>query len=341
MKEFIKTGLLSFGMSGRVFHAPFLNASPRFKFYAVVERSKKRAAALYPDIISYDDPGQLLNDKEVELIVVNTPNNTHYDYCKAALEAGKHVLVEKPFCTTSAEARELFALAKGKSLKLMVYQNRRWDADFKQLSAIISEGVLGQLVEVHLRFDRFKAALSEKSFKEDPIDASGLIYDLGPHIIDQVIALFGKPLSFTKISASFRPGSMVDDYFHITMKYENNLHVFVTGGLLNSAELPSYAANGTLGSFTKMRSDMQEQQLQNGMSPLDEEYGIEDPSGRGVLIRYDEAGNRSREVLDISRGNYAALFDAVSANILNDKPFPVTEEQIIWQLEIIESLSNN
>lgn len=188
----VKTGLLSFGMSGKLFHAPFIANSPRYEFTAVVERSKKAAGLLYPDIISYNSVDELLANPEIELVIVNTPNDTHFEFSRQAMEAGKDVLVEKPFVPTAEEARTLFDLARKLGRKLMVYQNRRWNSDFYSVRDIIKSNKIGDIVEMHVRFDRFRSQIGPKAFKETPVPGSGIAYDLGSHIIDQIISLFGK-----------------------------------------------------------------------------------------------------------------------------------------------------
>ena len=177
---------MAYGMSGRVFHAPFINTHPGFELTAVVERHDKKMAERYPDISSYNHNEELLRDKESGINIVNTPNNTHFDLAKRSLQAGKHVLVEKPIAATVAEVKELFDLAREVGKQLMVYQNRRWDSDFLSVKEVIESGRLGQLIEVHFRFDRYKTTLSPKQFKETKSMApNGLAYDLGPHLIDQ------------------------------------------------------------------------------------------------------------------------------------------------------------
>lgn len=336
MNDPIITGILSYGMSGRVFHAPFIDASPDFHLRAVTERSRKQAQGRYPDVISYNSVDELLDDGEIELVIVNTPNNTHYEYAKKALSAGKHVLVEKPFAASATEAKELFELGRQKNLKVMVYQNRRWDSDFRLFKKILDEGILGKLIEVTIRYDRYRKEIGPKVFKEEPLPASGLTWDLGPHLIDQAISLFGKPVSSVKTTGNFRPGSKVDDYVHFHLQYPEGLNVFVTASLLTANPIPSYVVHGTNGSFIKARTDVQEDQLQAGMSPLDNGYGVEPDGSEGTLTLIQEDGGKKNEYVTSLRSNYLQVFKAVCDCIRNSTPFPVKEEEIIWQMKILE-----
>lgn len=325
-------------MSGRIFHAPFLATNPGFTFKAVVERHEKKAGKRYPSVISYDSIDELLNDDEIELVVVNTPNDTHFDYALKALNAGKHVLLEKPAAATSAEVKIMFDAARKVKRHLMLYQNRRWDSGFLQVKEVIESGRLGQLIEVYFRMDRYKRALSPKLFKETAATpANGLVYDLGAHLVDNTICLFGKPLSFTKTTGIYREGSEVPDYFNYHLSYPNQLNVYLTSGLLIAEVLPGFAIHGTLGSFVKERCDVQEAQLDAGMLPTDAGYGIEPEGSDGKLVIMDIENKRNEEYLTPPKGNYNGLYEAVYNTIRNNTLYPITEEQITWQLELLEA----
>ncbi|MGK6349665.1 Gfo/Idh/MocA family oxidoreductase [Parapedobacter sp. DT-150] len=335
-KKSIVTGILSYGMSGRVFHAPFIDQKSGFELRAMVERHEKRAKRRYPDIISYDSVDELLNDDKIEFVIVNTPNNTHVDYATKALKAGKHVLVEKPFAPNSEDARRLFDLGKEMGKHVMVFQNRRWDSDFKLLKRVVERETLGELIELHVRFDRYRVEKSPKTFKEINIPGSGVLYDLGPHLLDQVISLFGKPEKSLKLLATHRPGSEVDDFSTLILSYPNGFTAFIHASLLVANPLPAYVLHGTKGSFQKVRADVQEDQLQAGISPKDPEYGIEPPGKEGLITVIKSNGDRELRYREALKGDYNDLFNAVYAQIRKNEPFPVKQEEILWQMEILE-----
>ncbi len=338
MRQKIKVGLLAYGMSGKVFHAPFIAQSNGFDFVAVTERHTKKAAQDYQGVHSYDTVDELIADESIDLVIINTPNYTHYDYAEKCLLAGKHILVEKPFTATSAQAKALFALAKKVGRKALVYQNRRFDSGFKLTKEIVESGKLGKLTEVYFRFDRYRNEIGPKVFKEDnTFEASGLQYDLGPHLLDQAIALFGKPTSFYKVLANNRANSKVDDYFFIHLAYPNKLNVYVTATMLAAAIPPAFVVNGAMGAFVKNHGDVQEAQLLKGLRPNDDGYGVESPEDAATLTLVTTDGSRDVSVLKSPKGNYGELFEAVYQAIVFNQPFPVTEEDIIAQLEVLES----
>ncbi len=337
MSNKINTGLLAYGMSGKVFHAPFIEHHPAFNFVAVTERNHKNAQQDYPNLKSYASVEALLADDSIELVIINTPNNTHYTYAEMALKAGKHILVEKPFTATTAQAKALFALAKSVGKKALVYQNRRFDSGFNSTKKIIESGLLGQLVEVHFRFDRYRNEIGPKAFKEEPVEASGLQYDLGPHLLDQAIALFGKPEKYYKVLSKNRVGTKVDDYFFIHLSYPQQLHVFLTASMLVAEVKEAFVVNGLQGSFSKKHADVQEGQLLQGLKPSDSHYGIENPADAGLLTLVTENNGRTAQQVPAEKGDYSGLFEAVYQTLRHDTPYPVTEEEVLIQLEILEA----
>ena len=337
MSSPIITGLLAYGMSGRVFHAPFLSTNPQFKLKAVVERNQKKMAADYPDIISYDSVDEILNDPEIELIVVNTPNFTHFELATSALNAGKHVLIEKPACANVAEAKALFDTARKVNKHIFLYQNRRWDSDFLSVKEVIESGRLGRLTEMHIRFDRYKPELAIKPFKEGKDSlVTGVRYELGPHIIDQAIHLFGKPLSFDRIDAMQREQSEIFDYMNLRLVYPGGLVVTIASGLLIADPLPSYVVHGSLGSFSKHRCDVQEPQLNIPIKPTDLEYGIEPAGCEGRLVTIGIDGEKTIELITAPKGDYSNLFYAIYHTLRQNALYPITEEHLVWQMEMLE-----
>lgn len=336
MNTTINTGLLAFGMSGQVFHAPFIHAHPKFQLCAITERSKKVAQQYYPQVKSCDSVDEVINDPNIELVIINTPNNTHFEYAVRALKAGKHVLVEKPCTSNLKETIELFQIAKENNREIFVYQNRRWDSDFQSVEEILESGALGKVVEVNIRFERYKTAIGPKVFKETPIPGSGLLYDLGPHLIDQVISLFGKPANCYKSTACNREGSQVVDYAFLQLSYPENLKVNIHTSLLVAAPLPAFVVHGTNGSFIKERTDVQEAQLLAHMSPLDPEYGIEAEGQEGKLTLVSNEGIKSTTLIPSKKGEYIKIFDAVYQTLRNQEPFPISQDQILWQMELLE-----
>ncbi|MFD2144135.1 Gfo/Idh/MocA family oxidoreductase [Mucilaginibacter antarcticus] len=292
----------------------------------------------YPEIISYNTVEEILADDEIELIIVNTPNFTHFDFATRALRAGKHVLIEKPAAGNVAEIKALFDIARENGKQVFCYQNRRWDSDFMSFKEIVESGRLGKLTEVTLRWDRYKPQLNIKPFKETkdtPIN--GIVYELGPHLVDQAIHLFGKPLSFDKLTTIQRELSEVPDYVNFRLTYPAGLVVQIVSGLLTPEPLPAFVAHGSLGSYTKQRSDVQEAQLIAGMLPNDDAYGVEPAGMEGKLVTIGIDGEKSIEFAPSLKGDYVNLFYAVYHAIRENALYPITEEHMAWQMELLEA----
>ncbi|MER3464263.1 MAG: oxidoreductase [Chitinophagaceae bacterium] len=331
----INTAILSFGMSGQVFHAPFIQLHQGFPFYAVWERSKNIAQEKYPHVKTCRRLEEILTDTEVELVIVNTPNYTHYEYAKKALQAGKHVIVEKPFVVTVAEGEDLVKLAKQNNLVLSVYQNRRFDSDYKIVKKVIDEGWLGDIVEAEFHFDRYKEELSPKMHKEVPGPGTGALYDLGSHIIDQALQLFGMPEAVFADIRIVRPVSKVDDYFELLLYYPQ-LRVRLHCSYLVRENLHSYILHGSKGSFLKHRTDVQEQDLQAGKLPNTSEWGRE-PEGERGYLHTEKNGQVIKEYLISASGNYMAYFEGIYQSIRNAAPLPVPVEDGLNVIRIIEA----
>jgi predicted dehydrogenase len=332
----IKTALCSFGMSGWVFHAPFIHLHEGFELNAVFERTKNLGEEKYPGIKTFRSLEAMLADDAIELVIVNTPNYTHFDYAKQALLAGKHVIVEKPFTNTVAEGEELIALAAKQNKKLSVYQNRRWDSDFKTVQKVLQQKLLGGVVEAEIHFDRFNEALSYKLHKETPGPGAGILYDLGPHLIDQALQLFGIPEAVFADTTNLRPISKVDDYLELILFY-NNLRVRLKSGYLVRELLAGYIFHGTKGSFIKPRADVQEVDLQKGKDLTDADWGTEPEAGKGLLHTDKDGQNIIREYISSEKGNYMDYYNGIYDALRNNKPLPVTAEEGLNVIRIIET----
>ncbi len=331
----IKTGILSFGMSGRLFHAPFVHLHSGFTFSAVWERSKQLAQQYYPAVASYQTLNDLLADDSIELIIVNTPNYTHCEYAKAALQAGKHVVVEKPFVTDVAQGEDLVALAKSANKILSVYQNRRYDSDYRTVKRIVDEEWLGEMVEAEFHFDRYKQELSPKVHKEVPGPGTGALYDLGSHIIDQALQLFGMPQAVFADIRTVRPVSQVDDYFELLLYYPS-LRVRLHSSYLVREQLPGYILHGSLGSFIKAKTNVQEEALDKGIAPIGDDWGVEPQSEHG-LLHTERDGEIIRKIILSESGNYTDYFSELYAAIRDGAPAPVTAGDGLNVIRIIEA----
>lgn len=314
----IKTAILSFGMSGKVFHAPFIHHHKKFELAGIVERSKNVAAAIYPNTKIYTSIDAAIADDAIELIVVNTPTYTHFEFAKKVIENGKNVIVEKAFTTSAEEAKILTELAKEKGLVLSVYQNRRWDSDFSTVKQIVDNQKIGSVISAEFHFDRFKEVLSPKTHKETPNAGAGLLLDLGPHLIDQAVYLFGMPQAVMADIRTVRPNSLVDDEFTIILYYPQ-LRVTLKSSLMVREPLPAYIIHGNQGSFIKRRADIQEIALIHNEIPYTENWGQEPDTEMGYL-HTNLNGEIIKEKIPTLKGNYGAFYDGIYETIVNKKP---------------------
>jgi scyllo-inositol 2-dehydrogenase (NADP+) len=263
MSSEIGVAVIGFGLAGRVFHAPFVSAVPGLKLEAIVQRKGDEAAKAYPHTRILRSFEEALNDAAVQMIVIGTPNETHYDLAKQALQAGKHVVIDKPFAATSAQAKELWQLAWERGVVLAPFHNRRWDGDFLTVEKLLDDGAVGRLVTYESHFDRFRPLPRENTWKESGNDANGMLFDLGPHLVDQALGLFGAPEAITASVRKDRDQTDIEDAFDITLHYPRLLaHCRAT--MLACDNAPRFLLHGTLGSFKKYGLDPQEPALVGG-----------------------------------------------------------------------------
>ncbi len=331
----IKVGLAAFGMSGRVFHGPLISAHPGFELRTIVERTYHGARDSYPDVRIVREFEDLLSDDSLELIVIDTPEITHYELSKKALEAGKHVVVEKPFTVYIEEAEELIALAESKGLVLSVFQNRRWDGDFITIQKLLSDNLLGRLVSYEAHFDRYKDQIKENTWKEERVTGSEILFNLGAHLIDQTFVLFGKPETVWADIGVQRTGGSIDDYYHLVLGYPG-LHVTLKSSYQVREPGAKFILHGTKGSFLKWGMDPQEDQLKMGISPGSENYGIENKKYWGKLnTGIGDLHFTGR--IETSHGNYLSYYDNIAHAIRDGSELFVKPGQSLEVIRIIRA----
>jgi scyllo-inositol 2-dehydrogenase (NADP+) len=314
----VRAGLIGHGLGGRAFHEPLIRAAGRLSLEAIATTR------------STPDPAALIADPGIDLIVISTPNHSHYELARAALGAGKHVVIDKPFTVTLAEADALIALARDRKRVLTVFHNRRWDGDFLTVRKILASGRLGDVMRYEAHWDRFRPAI-KPGWKEEAGPGTGVLRDLGPHLIDQALLLFGAPDAVSGDLEMQRADTAVEDYFAIRLRYGKK-RVILTSSLLAAALRPRFGLYGTEGSFVKYGLDPQEPQAVAGMSPDDPGFGVEDARWHGTLTLADGTIER----IPTERGHYLAFYEAVAGAILDGGPVPVDPADARAGLALIE-----
>ncbi|CAN5402814.1 oxidoreductase [soil metagenome] len=332
----LRVGLIGYGFAGRTFHAPVLSSVSGVQFVAVASSQPEAVHADWPGVIVFSDAAALMAHPEIDLVVVATPNATHFSIARAALEAGKHVVVDKPFTLDAAEARELAGLAARQRLLLSVYQNRRFDADFLTLRDLLAGGELGRLVYVESHFDRFRPEVRAR-WREQAVPGSGLWVDLGAHLLDQAVQLFGRPDTLQLDSAVLRDGAVVEDYFHAVLRYESGGHaplrVVLHATALAAQAAPRYIVHGTRGSYVKYGVDPQEDALRAGGRPGGKAWGI-DPLPGELTLTVDGVLQRSK--VTNWQGDYVGYYAAVRDAIAGVGSNPVSPEHAVALMELLD-----
>jgi len=282
MNKIINVALAAYGMSGKVFHSPLIEANPHFKLDKILERTKNISKHEHPKATIVRSYSDILSDPAINLIVINTPDTFHYEMCRQALEAGKNVVVEKPFTQSVSEAEELINLAKKKGLIITVFQSRRLDGDFMTIKKIIETKSLGRLTEFESHFDRYRTYIAQNTWKETGNEKIGVLYNLGSHMIDQALVLFGMPFSVTSHLDILRDNGTVPDYYDIRLQYNKFAAILKCSYLVRHSG-PRYTINGTSGSFQKWGIDPQEEALKNHHTPDETNWGKEAESEWGIL----------------------------------------------------------
>lgn len=322
----IGTALIGYGYAGKTIHAPFIRAARGLALTAVVSSRPTDVTADLPGqrVCSFDD---ILSDPAIQLVVIATPNDLHAPQAHAALEAGKHVVIDKPFCLSVTEGEDLIAHAARVDRRLSVFHCRRWDSNFLTFQQIRNR--LGDVYQMVLRYDRWRPVVRDR-WRERAGPGSGVWYDLGAHLVDQALSLFGWPDAITADIAPQRPGAQTDDFFHVTLFY-GALRVILHSSMLTLVSGPALEVQGSAGAFVKYGMDTQEEMLKSGRTPGDAGWGVDDHFGTLT----DISGN-SESIISVP-GNYLAYYEAVAAGIADGTPNPVPAEDALKVMKILEA----
>lgn len=334
----INVGLIGFGIAGQVFHAPVIVAVDGLALHRVSARKPEHRELLrqrYPDALIEDSAEAIIRADDIDLVVIATSNDVHFALAKAALLAGKHVVVEKPFTNTSAEADELITLARTQNRILSVHHNSRWNSDFMTVKKVIESGRLGRLVSFEARYDRFRNTLRENAWREVDLPGSGILYDLGAHLIDQAVQLFGLPEAINADLRKQRPGAQAVDDFELILHYPE-LKVSLKGAMLVKEPTPRYAAYGMDGAFVKPGVDPQEAALRAGESPRNHPAWGREPREIWGKLNVLENGKDLIEYVESERGDYPGYYRNVHDAIADNAPLAVTAGQARNVIFIIE-----
>jgi scyllo-inositol 2-dehydrogenase (NADP+) len=326
----LKIGLVGYGYAGATFHAPLIGHSGRAVVSAIASSQTEAAGKAWPAARIVADLAALLADSAIECIVIATPNNTHFEFARRTLAAGKHVVIDKPITLTADEARTLARTARERKLLLAPFHNRRWDGDFRTVQSLIASGRLGRITHFESHFDRFRPEVRQR-WRESAQTGGGLLYDLGPHLIDQALVLFGAPASVNATVAAYREHAQAEDYVHLQLGYPDK-QVVLHASALSALEAPRFVVHGRRGSYLKTGLDSQEGQLKAGLRPGQPGWG-KNLSG---LIREVEGGLDVRGELMTLDGAYVEFYRAVAASIQDGLPFPVAAEDAVIVSEILE-----
>ncbi|QNL48600.1 oxidoreductase [Olivibacter sp. SDN3] len=340
MQQSINVGLIGFGMAGQVFHAPIINCVPGLRLHTIYARRAEQQAIIhskYPQTQIVADPQDIIQDPDIELVIVATANSVHFSLTKDALLAGKHVVVEKPFTNTATDAEELIALAQKQGKILSVFHSARWHSDYLTVQDVLKSGELGRLVTYEVRYDRFRNYLRPGAWREEDLPGSGIFFDLGAHLIDQSLQLFGKPQAIFTYLRKMREGVKAVDDFEI-MLYYHNLKVSLKGSMLIKEPTPRFALYGTDGAFVKHGVDPQEVALKEGRTPLNTSNWGEEPSDIWGILHTDTKGSGfdARGPIPSKKGNYPGFYENVRDAIHGTAELVVKPEQAKDVIEILE-----
>ena len=328
----LQVALIGYGLAGRVFHAPLIQHTPGLSLHSVVSSRRDELRRHFTDVHVRPAPGDVLEDPSVDAVVIATPNDQHAPLAIAALRAGKHVLVDKPFALDTAQAETVLRAAEENARVVTVFQNRRFDADFLTLRQLLASGALGDIAECHSHFDRFRPQVRDR-WREREQPGSGLWYDLGPHLLDQMLQLFGWPQAITA-DLDCQRGEGNTDYLHAVLHYPR-MRAIVHAASLVSAAAPRFSVHGSKGSWIKHGLDVQEAQLAAGKAPGAPGWGV-DPQ-HGVRAAFDAAGQLQHTTVDNLPGDYRQLYSAFAVAIRGEGPAEVTPQQALQLMRLLDA----
>lgn len=334
MTDEISVGLIGYGMASRVFHAPIIQSIPSLKLIKVVERHGEESRKRYPWVEVVRDATSLLQDEKIDLVVIATPNITHFDLARASLLANKHVVVEKPFTTSSAQAQQLIDLARRQNRVISVHQNRRWDGDFLTVKKLLADKLLGRLVEYESHFDRFRNTPRQNAWREEDGEGGGILFDLGAHLIDQAQVLFGLPQMIGADIRVQRDLAQAVDNFELILHY-HNLKVTLKAGMLVREQNIRFILHGTEGSFVKHGFDPQEEALKRGLTPAEPHWG-EEPRERWGTLNTQIEGLHVEGPFETIAGCYQAYYENIVAAIAGRAELAVRPEEAKHTIRMIE-----
>jgi predicted dehydrogenase len=330
----LSVGIIGFGFAGKTFHAPLIRTTPGLELAAVASSDAARVhASLGPEVAVFADPRALILDAGIDLVVIASPNATHFELAALALANGKHVVVDKPFTATLDEALQLARLAEARGRLLSVFHNRRWDSTTRTALKLMASGELGAIRHASMAYDRFRPQ-PQARWKEDMEAGGGLWMDLAPHLLDEALLYFGQPLAIQADLATLRPGGRADDCFHARLRYADGLRVDLQASMLGALPRPRLALQGMRGSYVKQGLDPQEASLKAGLLPGGDDWGADAEPGQ-LAVERDGA---VREVeLATENGAYPAYYRQVADAILGLAPNPVPPEEAITVMRLLEA----
>jgi len=330
----MKTGVVGFGAAAQFMHLPFIITNPEFELTTILQRHGDTAKENYPSVQIVRSLEEMLGDESLELVVITTPNDSHFDYAFRALEAGKHVLLEKPFTITSDDAKKLIVQSQKKNRILSVYHNRRYVSDFLTIRQLLKENRLGEIVEFEGHYDRYRPEKKQGAWREENTPGSGILYDLGSHLIDQTLCLFGLPRYITADIRIQRPHARTTDYFELWLDYGFTKAILKSGMLVREPG-PRYSIHGKLGSFQKYGEDPQEVLLRKGILPTAPDWGMESEEIYGLLHTLID-GQLIKEKYPSLPGNYGSLYLDLYNTIRRGEPLKVKPEHGYNTIRLIE-----